>query len=296
MNNLDILILFGGKSSEREVSARTAVAIYESLKNKAYERVNLLDISFNIGQIAESKPDICIIAVHGSAGEDGKLQGYLDMLEIPYTGSDVEASALAFNKYLSKICFEANNIPTPAYFVAGKSENKFTKCVVKPVRQGSTVGISVVSDKADYEKAINYAYEFDSFVMVEEFISGKEFTVSIFNGEALPIIWIRPKSGFYDYESKYTKGHTEYLFETGLTEDEEQIIKKIALDAYNALGCSGVARVDFIYDGKTPYVLEVNTVPGMTETSLLPKAAQKAGISFIQLVEMMMKDGLERKR
>ena len=158
------------------------------------------------------------------------------------------------------------------------------------------MGISIVKSMDDYEKAVKEAEKYDKRVLIEEFIEGKEFTIGIMNGETLPPIWIKPNSGFYDYTSKYTKGATQYLFDTGLSEEEDVLIRKTALEAYDALGCEGVARVDVIFDGKTAYVLEANTIPGMTETSLLPQAAAKAGIPFLTVLENMLKDGFARER
>ncbi len=291
MKSKSICVLYGGHPSEREVSLRTGKAVYDSLVNSGYTNVTLLDIKgSNAEELLDISPDVCFIAIHGRYGEDGVLQGYLEMLMIPFTGSGVSASAVAFDKTLSKLCFESCKVPTPPYYVVNGCEaaSRFMPCVIKPAREGSTVGITIARSSEEFSKGVELALQYDKKVMVEKFIPGKEFTVSIFDGEAFPPIWIKPASGFYDYKSKYTKGATEYLFDLEISEAEMELVKKTALKAYNSVGCEGVARVDIIYDGEIPWVLEVNTVPGMTETSLLPKAAERAGMSFLQLVERML--------
>ena len=291
MKDKFICILYGGHRDERDVSLRTGSAVYDVLLNGGYENVTLYDIKDgNAREILALTPDVYFMAVHGKYGEDGVLQGYLEMMTIPYTGSDVRASVLAFDKTLSKLCFEKCNVPTPPYYLIDGSEQReqFLPCVVKPARQGSTVGITIAHSSEEFRKGVELALRYDRKVIVEKYIVGKEFTVSILEGDVFPPIWIKPASGFYDYHSKYTKGATEYLFELGISDEETEFVKSTALRAYDSLGCEGVARVDIMYDGHIPYVLEVNTVPGMTETSNLPKAAERAGVSFLQLVERML--------
>ncbi len=290
LKDKQILVVYGGPGNEREISLRTGRAIYDTLVSGGYgDNVEefILDKD-NARELLSYRPDICFVAVHGKFGEDGVIQGFLEFLGIPYTGSGVTSSALAMDKGLSKIIFEANNIPTPKYYFGGGAEPEFIPCVVKPAREGSTIGISIVRNAEDYSAAILEAKKYDDHVLVEEFIEGKEFTVSMINGELLPIIHIRPNSGFYDYTSKYTKGATQYLFDTGLNDAETALVNTAALNAYKALGCKGVARADVIFANGIPYVLEVNTMPGMTETSLVPKAAKQAGMTFLELVEKML--------
>jgi D-alanine-D-alanine ligase len=295
MKNKSIAVLCGGPGSEREVSLKTGQAVYDALTKGGYTKVSITDASTGLEGLAADKPDICFNALHGTYGEDGVLQGFLDMLRIPYTGSGLEASALAYDKHFSKLCFEAAGIPTPEYKLLGEGELPAQfPCVIKPARAGSTIGITILQDASEAAFALALAREQDSKILAEQFIDGKELTVSIFNGQALPLIDIRPISGFYDYKSKYTRGMTDYVFDHGLSEAEEALILKTALDAYNVLGCTGAARTDVIYDGKTPWVLEVNTMPGMTSNSLLPKAAAEKGISFLELLEMMLADGFKR--
>jgi len=289
-----VAVLYGGMSAEREVSLRSGKAAYDALVRLGYDTV-LIDMDRDVAfKLREVGATVCFIALHGTYGEDGRIQGLLDIMGLPYTGSDFQANMISFDKLLSKEHFVKAGVPTPAYVVPIDKKMPFAKCVVKPCRQGSSVGIHIVDKEADYAAALEDAAKFDSKLMVEECITGKELTVSILNGEALPIIWIRPKKGVYDYESKYTKGMTEYVFETEMTDEHYEYVQKVALDAFNATGCSGYGRVDVIFDGTEGYVLEVNTLPGMTETSLLPKAAGKAGMTFDQMVEKMLEGAFKK--
>lgn len=292
MKEMKIAVLYGGFSSEREVSLKTGKAVFDNLINGRYENVHLIDVDKNIvSTLLKVKPDVCFNALHGKFGEDGIIQGLLESMSIKYTGSNVSASAVAFDKALSKMIFDASKLPTADYFVWEKEtlpEVSFDKFVVKPAREGSTMGISVVSDKSQLEHAVTEAQKFDNKLVIEKFIEGKELTVSILGRTPLPPIWIRPKKGFYDFESKYTKGMTDYVFETELSNEQLSTLSEISLKAFSALGCSGAGRVDLIYDGKDFNILEVNTSPGMTETSLLPNAARKSGIDFLMLVEKIL--------
>lgn len=290
-NKIKIAVLYGGLSSEREVSLKTGKGIYDALIKKGYMNTLLIDVDWNIAEkLLSEKPDFCYIALHGRYGEDGTIQGLLEMMRIPYNGSGVAASAVAFDKVVSKSVFEFNGIPTPEYFIlTDEKHSPFYPCVVKPAREGSTIGITIVKSDEEFKDAVNIARRYDNKVLVEKFVSGKELTISIIDELILPPIWIRPVKGFYDYESKYTKGMTEYIFDTGLSEDQNDYIKLIAKGAYDSLGCFSAARVDMIFDGEKAYVLEVNTLPGMTETSLLPNAAKKYGISYEDLVDMIVR-------
>jgi len=289
--NKKIVVLYGGFSSEREVSLSTGTAMGNALKKSGYENVNFIDIGDNFfKELLEIKPDICVNGLHGKFGEDGKIQAVLESLGIPYTGSGVAASCVAFDKAYLKYILRGAALPTADFIIASKDNNEppFLPCVVKPAREGSTIGISIVKQEGEYKRAMETASEYDNKIVVEKFLDGKEITVGILADKALPPILIKPKSGFYDYESKYTKGKTEYLFNTGCNEKEISEIKNTALRAFETAGCTGYGRVDFIYSGYTPYILEINTLPGMTETSLLPQAAAKAGIDFDKLVEEIL--------
>jgi D-alanine-D-alanine ligase len=293
MKDKKIAVLCGGLSSEREVSLKSGKAVHSALISNGYKNAVLIDVDYDIAKkLIDEKIDICFNALHGKFGEDGCIQGLLNMMNIPFTGSGVTSSAICFDKVISKYIFEAEDIKTPPYVVYENSKSileiPFEKCVVKPSREGSTIGVSIVDNEKDFCEALKVAKKYDSKVLVEKFISGKELTVSILGNQVLPAIWIRPKKGFYDYESKYTKGMTEYLFETGLDSSQNKRLYEISTKTVNALGCTSATRVDLIYDGIDFYVLEVNTCPGLTETSLLPNAAREAGMSFIQLIERML--------
>ncbi|PLX66046.1 MAG: D-alanine--D-alanine ligase [Denitrovibrio sp.] len=295
MQNKKVAVLYGGMSSEREVSLRSGKAAYDSLVRLGHETI-LLDMGKDVAEkITEVKPDVCFIALHGTYGEDGRIQGMLDIMGIPYTGSSFQANLVAFDKLLSKEQFVKHGIPTPDYVELNgfKDGMPFEKCVIKPSREGSSVGIHIVDSETEYAERLKDALSYDSKVVVEKCISGKELTIGVLGKEPLPIIWIRPKKGVYDYESKYTVGMTEYVFETELSEAEYAEVQSVTMKAFEVLECSGYGRVDIMYDGKTPYVLEVNTLPGMTETSLLPKAAAKAGLSFDDMVKKMLNGAFE---
>jgi len=283
-------VIMGGRSRERDVSLRTGSAILNALEREGADVVGIDSAEFLIEKLKKEKVEVAFIALHGKYGEDGTIQGLLEMIGIPYTGSGVLASALAMNKNLSKKVFQAVGIPTPRFELLESEDLSYTSnipfpLVVKPSSEGSTFGISIVRKADDLGDAIKLAFSCDSQVLVEEFIDGTELTVGILGEEALPVIEIVPSGGFYDYKAKYTKGMTEYIVPAKIDDGMAEVLQKIAIDAHNTLGCRGVSRVDYRLDkDSNPYVLEVNTIPGMTETSLLPKAAAKVGYSFGQLV------------
>ncbi|MBI5875505.1 MAG: D-alanine--D-alanine ligase [Deltaproteobacteria bacterium] len=286
-------VLMGGLSTEREISLRSGRAVCQALISKGYNAV-AIDVGRDVAEkIAKEKIDIAFIALHGKYGEDGAIQGLLEIIGIPYTGSDILASALAINKILAKKIFMLNKIPTPEFAMAGVGAHGRAPLqpplIVKPNSQGSTIGVTVVKNKTDFTKAIKKALQYDDTVLAERLIKGRELTVGILNSKALPIIEVRPKNKIYDFKAKYTKGMTEYIAPAPLPKMLEKKVVNVALRAFNSLGCRGSARVDIMLDEKNrPYVLEVNTVPGMTELSLLPKAAACAGISFPELAEKIL--------
>ena len=248
--------------------------------------------------------DVACVVLHGKPGEDGTIQGLLEIKGVSYTGPKVLGAALGMNKLLCKKIMEYHGIKTPKYRVLRKSgfalpgENRLDgsvfPVVVKPVDEGSTIGVSVVHDEKELERAVELAFEYSDEVLIEEFIVGRELTVGVIGDKALPVIEIRPKKGFYDYESKYTKGLTEYIVPAPIPEEIAQMAKEWALLAHRALYQRGVSRSDFRLseDGQL-YFLEVNSIPGLTETSLLPKAAAKEGISFERLAEMILMSAFE---
>ncbi|MBI5327910.1 MAG: D-alanine--D-alanine ligase [Deltaproteobacteria bacterium] len=290
-------VLMGGMSAEREISLRSGKAVYNALIQKRYNAV-AIDVGRDVyNKITSSKIDIAFIALHGKYGEDGAIQGVLEILGIPYTGSGIQASAISINKVLAKRLFLFNNIPTPAFRVVKKGdainnamiEGFGLPFVIKPNSQGSTIGVSIVNDKKNFPSAIKRALRYNDTALIEKFIKGRELTVGILSGRALPIIEIRPKNGMYDFKAKYTKGMTKYVVPAPLSKTLEKRVADIAFSAFNILGCSSMARIDIMLDSKNrPYVLEANTIPGMTELSLLPKAAKCAGINFPDMVEEIL--------
>ena len=295
-------VICGGISSEREISLKTGEGIFNALKSSGY---NTEYIDFKGDNISAFKNiDVAFLALHGKYGEDGSVQGLLELLKIPYTGSGILASSIAIDKIFSKKIFIFEKIPTPAYIGLGLNgkinfqeiKNDVVKkigypLVVKPSREGSTIGITIVQDEVDLEDAINFAKIYDSAILLEKFISGRLMAVSLIGDKptAMPIIEIRPKSGFYDFKSKYTAGLTEYITPAILDDDLELTIKELAVKTHNCLGCYGISRVDLILDEENrPFILEINTMPGMTATSLVPKSANAMGISFEKLAEIIL--------
>lgn len=300
--SIKVGVICGGISSEREISLKTGEGIFNALKNSGY---NAEYIDFKGDNVSVFKNiDIAFLALHGKYGEDGTVQGVLELLKIPYTGSGILASALAIDKIFSKKIFIFEEIPTPAYIGLNLNRNINIEevkkdvikkigypLVVKPSREGSTIGITIIQDEGDLEDAINFAKIYDSAILLEKFISGRQMTVSLIGDKpiALPLTEIRPKSGFYDFKSKYTAGLTEYITPAILERSLEEKIKALAVKTHNCLCCHGVSRVDLIIDeNNMPFILEINTMPGMTATSLVPKAAAAAGINFEKLAEIIL--------
>lgn len=286
-------VIYGGISKEREISIKTGTAISKALKEKGYNVVDLLVSNNIVDIILNADIDVAFVALHGRYGEDGTVQGLLELLKIPYTGASVLASAIGIDKIMTKIIWQYNNILTPKFQVIKDLKDERSigfPLVVKSPREGSTIGVYIVNNEKEYENALIEAFRLDDEVLLEEYIKGAEMTVSVLDELVLTPIEIRPNKGFYDFHSKYTKGETEYIIPPTCNEEAIKQMKEIALKAYRAIKCSGAARVDFILtDNDTPYALEINTIPGMTETSLLPKAAAYHGINFSDLVEMILK-------
>jgi D-alanine-D-alanine ligase len=288
----------GGISAEREISLKTGAGVHQALKTRHYDAVS---IDWAEGEdpsrlLREAAVDVVWLALHGTYGEDGSIQGLLETLRIPYTGSGVSASAAAMEKTLSKMIFERREIPTPAWDVAADSGSARVAAdrfgypvVIKPSREGSTVGVSIVKDNGGVEAAFTEASRCHGATMVEQYIHGHEVSVGILNDAALGTVEIRPLSGFYDYKAKYLSGDTEYLVPAPLGEDLESEMNRLGLLAHQSLGCSGHSRVDMrVSPDGAIHVLEVNTLPGMTEVSLLPKIAGHAGIDYETLVEQIL--------
>ena len=290
--------MLGGPSAEREVSLRSGAAVAQALRSLGHD-VAELDPRTPDWKLPAGA-DVVFLALHGTYGEDGTVQRQLDLLGVPYTGCDAGASRIAFDKVLTKqSCIQAG-VPTARFVTLNSAAEPFpanfsVPLVVKPSRQGSSVGLEFVERAADWPAALASALKFDSEVLVEEKIIGRETTVGILDGKALPVVEVRPKSGSYDYKNKYTAGNTEYFCPAEFDAATTKRIQVAALAAFKAVGGRDYARVDVMVraDG-SPVVLEVNTLPGMTETSLLPKAAAAAGLNYAELCQRMVDLALQR--
>jgi D-alanine-D-alanine ligase len=298
MKSRKVGVLLGGLSSEREVSLRTGEAVLAALVARGHDAIPIyVDRDVDVA-LRQERVDVAFIALHGRWGEDGCIQGLLESMGIPYTGSDVLASALAMHKGKSKELFRLHNLPTPAYYtltaadaqdLAGVHGDFGYPCVVKPIREGSSVGVTIVRSAEELAPAVERALCFDDELLVERFITGREVSVAILGDRALGAVEIAPRDGFYDYGNKYTRGATDYFIPPRLSPERYRGVLVQALRAHLALGCRGATRVDMIVsDSGNEFVLEVNTVPGLTPTSLLPKIADAAGISFGELCELML--------
>jgi D-alanine-D-alanine ligase len=293
----------GGQSAEREVSLRTGQAVHQALVRRGYDAV-AIDVDRSVvDRLRDHKIAMAFVALHGPGGEDGSMQGLLETLRIPYTGSGVRASAIAMHKAMTKTILAASDIPVPRGIVV-HAHGTLPKTipsglrlpiVVKPAAQGSTIGITIVRRSSEWAVALRRAHEHDVEAVVEPYIPGREITVSVLSGEVLPAIEIVAPGGFYDYAAKYQKGHTQYLCPAPLSASLTRLVKALALQTYQMIGCEGAARVDFriTLRGK-PFVLEINTTPGMTETSLLPMAAAKAGLDYDTLTERILESAMTR--
>jgi len=294
-----IAVMQGGPGAEREVSLRSGKAVAAALRTCGHDvaEIDPRDRTFSL----PDGTDVVFLALHGAYGEDGVIQQELETLGIAYTGCGVETSQTAFDKILTKECCVAEGVPTPPYAVlhsvgSGWPEGVPLPAVVKPVCQGSSVGLHFIESIEDWPAALRDCLEHDARALIETRVSGRECTVGILNGQVLPIVEVRPRSGVYDYQSKYTSGASEYLCPAGFSPEVTAAVQAAGLAAFQAVGGGDYGRVDIIVDaGGTPQVLEVNTLPGMTETSLLPKAAAAAGISYANLCEQMVQLAVARK-
>ncbi len=304
-----LVLLKGGKSGEREISLLSGDACAAALRRKGFNVVEVdpAEQGF-IKKIESAKPDVVFIALHGRDGEDGCIQGMCEVMGIPYTGPGVLASALAMDKCKAKTFYIASGLPTPHSMTLFKNEDYNIKdivgtvgekSVVKPAHEGSALGVSIVNTPSELDDAINEAFELDDEILVERFVEGTEVTVAILgndNPQALPVIEIVPKESceFYDFEAKYAAGGSTHIIPARLNNELTQNCQRIALSAHKALGCRGVSRSDLIIDASgTCWLLETNTIPGMTETSLLPDAAKEVGIEFDELCELLVNFALE---
>ena len=341
---MNIVVLAGGTSTERDVSLVSGSMIYKALKKNGHKAILLdvylgyegdianiferdVDWAEKVGKVTEINPDLAAIkalradgdkrffgpnvlviceladavfmALHGANGEDGKIQATFELLGIPYTGTDFVSAAMAMDKAITKDIFIANKIPTPVGIRLKKGEKETTKvpypCIVKSCCGGSSVGVTIANNDEEYEKAKAEGYKYDNEVVIEQYIKGREFSVCVMDGEALPIVEIAPKDGFYDYKNKYQAGCTVETCPADLPEDKTKEIQEIAKKVFKALRLKSYARMDFMMDGQgNPYCLEANTLPGMTPTSLVPQEAAAIGINFEQLCEKILEMALRK--
>src|SRR5260221_5904018 len=288
VQRLKIVVMLGGPSAEREVSLRSGAGVVKALRSLGHTVVEL-DPKTPDWILPPDTEVVCLAPLHGTYGEDGQVQAQLEKLGVLYTGCDSKSSRIAFDKVLTKQCCVENGIPTAEFVVVNSARTPLPKnlhlpLVVKPVRQGSSVGLQFVEQLEDWPNAIAQALKFDSEVLVEEKIIGRETTVGILDGEALPIVEVRPKAGAYDYKNKYTAGATEYFCPADFDAATTKRIQTAALGAFHAIGGRDYGRVDvMVRSNGEPVVLEVNTSPGMTERGLLPKAGAAAGINYEQI-------------
>ena len=301
MSRRRVGVLMGGWSAEREVSLRTGDGVAAALESRDHDVVRVVWSDDGVGldeRLRDADVDVVFLALHGRGGEDGCVQGMLELMGVPYTGSGVLASALAMDKLKAKEMFRLHNVPTPPYYVAGRADlgdlaelhGSFGfPAIVKPRREGSSVGLAKVENLGELAAAVEQALAFDEQVLVERFVRSTEVHVGILDGRVLGAIEVRPKNGLYDYRAKYTAGMTEYICPPRLPATRLRGIMNLAERAARSLGCTGACRVDLLVtEGENEYVLEVNTLPGMTPTSLLPKIAQAAGIDYPSLCEAIL--------
>lgn len=305
LKNLKIGVLMGGRSAERDISLKTGDSVLKSLKDSGYNAFGFdLDDNFinNIGKI-----DVCFIALHGTYGEDGRVQGVLELYGVPYTGSGLLASAIAMDKLKSRIIFEHYGINTPVFIQADKHddpENVIRRLesieppyFIKPNSSGSSLGCYIVNSMEELAPALNNAFEYDDKLLIEKYISGREIQFAVSSGEPLGCVEIKPKDSFYSFEAKYTKGKTEYLVNPDLSAEEYEACVNASVKAHKCLDCSGITRVDIILkDSNNAVVLEINTLPGLTELSLVPMIAKSKGISFNELIENIIEDAISKEK
>lgn len=312
--NIKILVICGGFSTEREVSLRSGKAIYEALNRKGYSNVNFFDLKQNnIADILAQKPDIAFLGLHGKGGEDGSIQGLLELAKIPYTGSGIATSAVCMDKILTKRVLENAGLPTASFKVYSKTEctdlvkitnNLIEKLglpmVIKSPCQGSSIGVVIVKDKEYMISAIEEVFKYGDNFLAEQFIDGPELTLPILGNDELtilPAIEITSEREFYDYTAKYTNGLCHHIIPANIDKQTEEEVIEIGKKAYKILNCKCLSRIDFIVDKKKgPMIIEVNTLPGMTDMSLFPDAARYVGISYDDLIEMILELGLNARR
>jgi len=309
MNKTKIALIFGGTSSEREVSIAGGNAVMEAIDKSVYD-ITCYDPKYDLEKIIHDSKNIdaAFVLLHGENGEDGRIQGFLDLLKIPYQGSGVLASALAMNKAKCKEIYKANNIAAAEDLVFSCFSNEIEEkiiqklgfpVVIKPAVGGSSIALSIAETREDLKTAAENALKESETVLAEQYIKGTELTCAVIgneNPEALPVIEIRPKPGhrFFDYEAKYTAGQTDEICPAEIDDETKERVQKISIKAHKIIGCKGYSRTDLILKDNKLYVLETNTIPGMTKNSLFPLAARTAGISFTELIDKLIRLSLEK--
>ena len=314
MKDRYVMVVCGGFSTEREVSLRSGEAVYNGLKNAGFKNVELFDLKRdNMVEILSKHPDVVYLALHGQGGEDGCIQGMLELAQIPYTGPGVAASAVCMNKILTKQVLAAYGVPTASFLVKRREEcddpEELSRelveriglpMVLKSPCQGSSIGVVIVKREEDIKEGILEVFKYGDQLLAEEFLSGVEITLPILGNDeplVLPDIEITSEREFYDYKAKYTNGLCHHIIPARISEEDREKVKQIGLCAYRALNCVGLSRIDFIVDDKKgPMVIEVNTLPGMTEMSLFPDSARAYGMSFSELVTKILELGTAIKR
>ena len=287
-----VAVLMGGWAAERQVSLRSGAAVFAALIRKGVDAIAIDVTDSPITALAGQPIDRVFNIIHGRGGEDGVLQSVLEVMNIPYTGCRVLASALSMDKMRTKLCWLGYGLPTPKWHLL-KSANDLDVCIerlgfpviVKPAQEGSSIGMNKANNRDELAKALEVAAEFNCEVYAESWVVGKEYTVAILDGKALPVIRLETPNAFYDYEAKYNANTTKYHCPSGLSDDQEQALQQLAVQASDVVGVKGWCRIDvFIDESGQPQLIEINTVPGMTDHSLVPMAAKQAGIGFDDLV------------
>ena len=298
VNQFQVTVLLGGRSAEREVSLRSGAAVARALRALGHgvDEVDPAGESWGL----PAKTEVVFLALHGEYGEDGQVQSRLETLGVPYTGTDAAGSALAFDKARCKERFQQNQVASPRGVLIDSPtstppDSIPAPWILKPAAQGSSVGLNRVEDETEWGTALADSLQYGGAVLCEECIQGRELTVGILDGDTLPVVEVRPKAGGYNYENKYTPGATDYFCPADLPDEVTAQVQALGLRAFEAVGARDFGRVDVMLDAESkPYILEVNTLPGMTETSLLPKAAAVAGMDFNALCQRMLELALRR--
>ena len=304
MINKNIAVLCGGWSEERLISLKSGDSVYKCLKENGYEvsKIDVKTASEAFNKELYSKFDLVFILLHGRGGEDGEIQKFFEENDIVFTGSNSQSSRITMNKIKTKEIWKKNNIKTPEYFIYEENFlldnlSSFEKWVIKPNLEGSSNGISFynnIEDKEDFQKKINLAKKYDDSILIERFIDGKEITVPIINKRCLTPIHIIPEGEFYDFDAKYISNKTKYL-EYAIESERLDTLNNLVINAYELVGAENWGRIDIIDDGIDYFLIELNSVPGMTETSLVPKSSHLSGISYLELLESIMDDALAKK-